>query len=101
MNLVVLLGGKCVCNSISCWHIGQCGLGDLRLLQIDHVNGGGNKERQKKYTSTPVMYRHYLIHPDEARQKLQILCANCNWVKRHENNETPYAKEISAISIIP
>jgi len=26
-------------------------------------------------------------HPDEAKEKLQILCANCNWIKRYGRKE--------------
>src|SRR5881394_22666 len=33
---LAFLGGRCV----------QCGFDDARALQIDHVHGGGNKERK-------------------------------------------------------
>jgi len=31
---------------------------------------------------------YYSQHVDEAKRKLQLLCANCNWVKRMANHET-------------
>lgn len=61
----------------------RCGFNDERALQIDHVNGGGYQERQRirDYTS---LYVRVLKHPEE----YQVLCANCNWIKRVENGET-------------
>lgn len=69
-----ILGNVCV----------KCGFMDIRALQIDHINGGGCKERKIGVHS---MIAYYSSHPDEAREKLQILCANCNWIKRVENKE--------------
>lgn len=61
----------------------RCGFSDPRALQIDHVRGGGNKEH------TVVKNAHkYLRKVIEDTEGLyQILCANCNWIKRHENQE--------------
>ena len=67
-------GGKCV----------NCGFTDWRALQIDHINGNGRKERSQ----TPNLSTYYSklwIHREY--NKYQILCANCNWIKRYENNE--------------
>ena len=66
-----LLGGVCR----------RCGFSDVRALQIDHKFGGGSKER-KKYNG------HIDIRVSLATLwKYQLLCANCNWIKRYENNE--------------
>lgn len=34
-------------------------------------------------------YRYKLIqdNPEEMRRRFQLLCANCNWIKRWENHE--------------
>lgn len=64
----------------------RCGFSDKRALQIDHINGGGNKEA-KLFKSGTTMIRRYRDNPELAKQKLQILCANCNWIKRYENKE--------------
>ena len=65
------LGRKCV----------GCGFDDIRALQIDHINGGGNKDRR---STTPINYLLRVIKDTE--QQYQILCANCNWIKRYEEN---------------
>lgn len=75
-SVVEALGGKCV----------RCGFDDIRALQIDHVNGGGVKElRNKTYKGS---YHSNVLKSFLAKEnKYQLLCANCNWIKRVENNE--------------
>ena len=63
----------CKCN--------MCNETDRRVLQLDHVNGGGNKERKKM--NSLARYTRALKEPE----KYQILCANCNVVKKFENGE--------------
>jgi len=65
-----------------------CGITDIRCLQFDHINGDGYKERHEKNIKGNTTVRYYLKHKEEAIQKLQVLCANCNWIKRHENKES-------------
>ncbi len=64
----------------------KCGFTDERALQIDHVHGGGRAERNGKRQTTTVMafLRRVLADRDG---EFQLLCANCNWIKRDENNE--------------
>jgi hypothetical protein len=59
----------------------RCGFDDKRALQVDHINGGGEKDRQRFSQTT--FLKHVLANP----HLFQILCANCNWIKRHENEE--------------
>ena len=63
----------------------RCGFSDKRALQLDHINGGGNVIHKKFRGKN--MYKIYLQNPELTKQTLQVLCANCNWIKRHENNE--------------
>ena len=56
-------------------------LSEIRCLQIDHINGGGAKERKE---ITNLFYKKVL---DDKEGNYQLLCANCNWIKRHINNE--------------
>lgn len=63
----------------------RCGFEDARALQIDHINGGGVQELRS--ISYYKLYKWIIENCDDAREKYQILCANCNWIKRHENDE--------------
>lgn len=63
------LGGACM----------RCEYADLRALQIDHVNGGGRKERRED-TRHPASYYQEVIREADSG-KYQLLCANCNWIK--------------------
>jgi hypothetical protein len=91
LKLFLILGGaKCA----------NCGYEDIRSLQFDHIDGIGkltgigNKDRERfngvrdrtlgtlKYSGYALM-KYYAEHPDEARLKLQVLCANCHWIKTH------------------
>jgi len=83
--LITALGGKCSCDGDGCWHTGECVIADRRCLQIDHINGDGAKDRERLKGVGIVNY--YFAHLVEARGKIQLLCANCNWVKRHQNYE--------------
>lgn len=69
----------------SCKH---CGFSDRRALQIDHVNGNGRKE-WRAAVSSEAYYRD--IRNNLYSGKYQLLCANCNWIKRYERQEFPPA----------
>ena len=64
----------------------KCGMSDIRVLQIDHVNGGGYKERNMGLWA----YLNKVL--DDTTGIYQLLCANCNWVKRYENKEYNYSQ---------
>ena len=81
-RLFQLLGDKCVI----------CGFSDKRALEFDHINGGGSKQRRilrdsNKYMSNKDIHGYYIRRPELAKKELQVLCANCNRIKRCENNE--------------
>ncbi len=69
---IELLGGKCC----------RCGFQDYRALQLDHRYGNGFADR--RIIGSIAYYRHVL---QVGKKKFQLLCANCNWIKRAENNE--------------
>lgn len=74
--VVEALGGACK----------HCGFLDKRALQIDHVNAGGSKERKERaYKGS--FHKHVLQSFLAGENKYQLLCANCNWIKRFENDE--------------
>jgi hypothetical protein len=60
----------------------KCGFSDRRALQIDHINGGGT--RMRRVMSTKKIYETVL---NSSGAGYQILCANYNWLKRHEDRE--------------
>ena len=72
-ELFELLGGAfCV----------KCNFSDKRALQIDHVNGGGNKHR-----NTLTSHRQFADYVKLHLNEFQVLCANCNRIKVYENKE--------------
>lgn len=56
---------------------------DVRALQFDHINGDAIMDR-KRFGSLQAAIAYYVHHTDEARQKLQVLCANCNTIKKFD-----------------
>ena len=76
MEIFILLGEKCV----------LCGFSDKRALQIDHINGDGFSDKNRCRNSSSFR-RRVCDSIKKGENRYQILCANCNWIKRHENNE--------------
>ena len=72
-EVVDLLGGKCK----------RCGFTDIRALQIDHINGGGYKEIRD--ISSKQRLKLVIEAIKNKVNKYQLLCANCNWIKRYED----------------
>ncbi len=60
---------------------GRCGFSDERALQIDHRDGGGRQEHAEMGA------RGIIRAVIEDPLPYQLLCANCNWIKRAENGE--------------
>lgn len=80
--IVKTLGSKCV----------KCGFSDIHILQVDHIMGGGGEQIKKLGWSNWHVYRFYRAHQDLITQELQLLCPNCNALKRIDNDEMPYRK---------
>jgi len=61
----------------------MCGFSDIRALVIDHINNDGNKERYGFLAKRGRQYFAYICRmpQEEARQRYQVLCANCNMIK--------------------
>jgi len=69
-----LLGGKCV----------QCGFSDYRALNVDHINRRQAWEKKKR-GGADIYLR--ILKGKRSTNDLQLLCCNCNWIKKHENHE--------------
>lgn len=68
-KVIANLGGKCAC----------CGESEYIKLSIDHINGGGLKE--KKELSSYMKYFRKLIKQKDILDYYQCLCYNCNYCK--------------------
>lgn len=67
----------------------RCGFEDRRALQIDHINGGGQADRKSMGYKSGYPYTYYkkILAMADYPARYQLLCANCNWIKKAENNE--------------
>lgn len=66
-------------------HCVKCGFSDKRALQVDHVYNDGYIDRKKNgWSDMKIRYRTILA---DTEGKYQILCANCNWIKKCEESE--------------
>lgn len=83
-QIINLLGGKCA----SCrYNI------DVRALCIDHKNGGGTRERNQRGGD----HRFYILKKIlQGSTEYQILCANCNQIKKEILKEHGKIKQILA-----
>jgi len=58
-----------------------CGFDDARALQIDHVDGLGHLRRKEHAETGRNLYTKVIQNNGRG---YQVLCANCNWIKRWE-----------------
>ena len=76
----------------------QCGYdADYRALQIDHVRSNGAQERAEFTTKASSLryYENILERIDTG--DYQILCANCNIIKKYECGEFRRARGLTII----
>jgi len=90
--VIIKLGGRCS-NPDCKWmnDDGTIGCTDERCLQIDHVDSGGSKERKK-------IAPHTLLKKvlEDKNGSYQLLCANCNWIKRKTHQEIKPSRFLKA-----
>jgi len=72
-KVITLLGGKCV----------RCSCSDWRVLQVNHKNGGGSKERRLK--GSWGIFRQ-ILSGKRLINDLDLRCANCNIIYEYEND---------------
>jgi hypothetical protein len=73
-RVIKLLGYRCV----------RCGFADERALHIDHIHGLGTYGRRRG--GHDIAERQIIVWGD-GRGVYQLLCANCNAIKRREKGE--------------
>jgi hypothetical protein len=65
-----------------------CGFSDVRALEIDHILGNGATEKRTVYRDgTKYIYDLIRTDPNDARRRYQVLCRNCNVIKKIEREE--------------
>jgi hypothetical protein len=74
LAVIKYLGGKCT----------KCGLEDWRVLQINHINGGGNKDVKSKPGRNHALQQEIIAGKREG--EVNLLCANCNILYEYERN---------------
>jgi hypothetical protein len=78
----------------------RCGFADRRALELDHRDGGGSAHR-RSLPSGSAYYRALATMGDaDLRAMFQVLCANCNSIKRAEREEWRWhrAGEVAAVT---
>lgn len=76
-KLLVLLGLVCT----------ECGYDDdVRALHISHKFGDGSQDRRNRGTDYN-FYKSYLANPEDAKERLETRCANCNYIRKIVNGE--------------
>ena len=68
-DIIQAYGGKCVC----------CGEAEEAFLVIDHIDGGGTKERREPGKGGVAFY--WFLKTNCFPEGYQVLCANCNMAK--------------------
>ena len=75
LKVIEILGGRCR----------NCGITDARVLQINHINGGGNKEYIAHRTTSTFYNR--ILSGERDTKDLELLCANCNILYEYERGQ--------------
>ena len=68
-------------NKVSCV---VCGENRLPCLSLDHINGDGHAQSLVVGRGNKL---YLWIKNNNYPQGYQTLCMNCQWIKRHENQE--------------
>lgn len=77
-KVIEFFGSRCM--NPNCLVPGGCS--DKRCLQIDHIQAIG-----KDRLVGAELYLDILESPT-SKERYQLLCANCNWIKKHDKKET-------------
>jgi hypothetical protein len=70
LRAIAIYGGAC----------SRCGFTDERALQFDHIKGGGSSVARNSTYWRRIIVAH-------GSGVYDLLCANCNWIKKRENGE--------------
>jgi len=62
----------------------RCGIADMRVLDIDHINNDGSQHRKEIGNLNTVWWLQKNGYPEG----FQILCRNCNWIKEMDRKQS-------------
>ncbi len=62
----------------------HCGIEDMRVLTIDHINNDGAAHRKKLFNNGGNSFNRWLCK-NNFPEGFQTLCRNCNWIKYLES----------------
>lgn len=82
-KVLSLYSGKCT------W----CSYNDPRALQLDHINNDGYKERCGNSRMNASLRNKKILADPSYAAKFQLLCANCNQIKKVEYEATLKSKK--------
>lgn len=72
----------------------KCGESDIRVLHINHINGGGSKEHKELKAHG---LRKAIIEGKRDTVDLNVLCANCNTLFEYERGRVRVPRNYLAI----
>lgn len=72
----------------------KCGINDIRLLVINHVNGDGGKESLR---INPHLFRESILNGTRESDDLDIRCHNCNYLYEYERGRLKMPENWSTI----
>jgi hypothetical protein len=85
LQAFAILGNRC----------SRCGFEDHRALQIDHILDDGAVDRRGHNGCGSAVWKIYVrIVRGGYEDVYQLLCANCNWIKRYEDYERKFGKRV-------
>lgn len=59
----------------------HCGITDIDVLCLDHIEGGGYQHRKELSSRSSKAFYHW-VKDNDYPQGFQVLCANCNMKKK-------------------
>ncbi len=68
-EILTAYGGECAC----------CGEADFTFLVIDHIGGGGRKQRDEEFNGFGGACSYRWLRREGFPSGFRVLCHNCNW----------------------
>jgi len=68
--MYIISNNKIECNNCKC--------NDIRILEINHKSGGGNKEKKQKYFNDKYLFYKDIVSGKRSIKDLELLCKLCN-----------------------